>query len=221
MRVLIAEDEAFLADAMRVELEAAAMAVDVVRDGAMALERIEVNDYDVLVLDRDLPVVHGDDVCRRVCRSDRAVGILMVTAAGRSRDAVEGLTFGADDYLVKPFDPDELIARVRSVARRNAGAVSPELKRAGLTLDPHRRVVHQDGIRLQLTRKEFAVLEVLLLADGGVISAERLLEKAWDENADPFTNSIRVTVSKLRKKLVDPGVIETLPGVGYRIRAHQ
>jgi two-component system response regulator VanR len=219
MRILIVEDEAFLADAMRVELEAAAMAVDVVADGDTALERVAVNDYDVLVLDRDLPGVHGDNVCRHVCASERSLGILMVTAAGRSRDAVDGLALGADDYLVKPFDPDELVARVRSVARRNGAAASPDLARAGLVLDPHRREVRQDDVPITVTRKEFAVLEVLLRADGGVVSAERLLEKAWDENADPFTNSIRVTVSKLRKKLVDPRVIETLPGVGYRIRS--
>ena len=217
MRVLIAEDEPLLADALARGLRKAGCAVDVALDGAAALRRTAVVDYDAVVLDRDLPVVHGDDVCRRLVGQERAPRILMLTASAAVAQRVEGLALGADDYLCKPFAFAELIARVRALGRRAAVPLPPVLERAGITLDPARRAVLRDGIPIELTRKEFAVLEVLLRAEGTVVSSEQLLEKAWDEHIDPFTNVVRVTMMTLRKKLGDPPVIETVPGVGYRL----
>ena len=217
MRVLVVEDEDVLADAIARGLRREAMAVDVSHDGASALERIAVNRYDVVVLDRDLPVVHGDEVCRRLAVEHLAPRILMLTASAHVDDRVEGLTLGADDYLAKPFAFTELVARIRALARRAATAQPPVIERGGLSLDPARRVASRDGRFLRLTNKELAVLEVLLSADGAVVSAEELLERAWDEHADPFTNAVRVMMVKLRRKLGNPPVIETVPGAGYRI----
>jgi DNA-binding response OmpR family regulator len=217
VRVLVVEDERVLADAIATGLRRETLAVDVAYDGAGALERTSVNEYDVVVLDRDLPKVHGDDVCRRLVAERNPARILMLTAAGDLDDKVEGLSIGADDYLPKPFAFVELIARVRALGRRAAAPVPPVLERAGISLDPARRAVSRDGVPIDLTRKEFAVLEVLLRADGVVVSSEQLLEKAWDEHIDPFTNVVRVTMMTLRKKLGDPPVIETVPGVGYRL----
>ncbi|REE95338.1 response regulator transcription factor [Thermomonospora umbrina] len=217
MRVLIVEDERVLADAIATGLRREAHAVDVAYDGAGALERTSVNEYDVVVLDRDLPRVHGDDVCKQLVGERYPARILMLTAAGELGDRVEGLSIGADDYLAKPFAFAELVARVRALGRRAAAPLPPVLERGGVTLDPARREVERDGRPVELTRKEFAVLEVLLRADGAVVSSERLLEKAWDEHIDPFTNVVRVTMMTLRKKLGDPPLIETVPGVGYRL----
>ncbi|TQM68228.1 DNA-binding response OmpR family regulator [Actinomadura hallensis] len=217
MRVLVVEDERVLADAIATGLRRETLAVDVAYDGAGALERAGVNDYDVIVLDRDLPKVHGDDVCKQLVSQRYPARIIMLTAAGELDDRVEGLSIGADDYLAKPFAFAELIARVRALGRRAAAPLPPVLERAGITLDPARREVARDGRPVELTRKEFAVLEVLMSADGAVVSSEQLLEKAWDEHIDPFTNVVRVTMMTLRKKLGDPPVIETVPGVGYRL----
>lgn len=217
MRVLVVEDEQLLADAVATGLRREAMAVDVVYDGAAAIDRIELNDYDVVVLDRDLPLVHGDDVCSKVVDLGLPTRVLMLTAAGDVRDRVEGLELGADDYLPKPFAFSELTARVRALGRRSTQALPPVLERSGIKVDPGRREVYRDGRLVQLAPKEFAVLEVLMRAEGGVVSAEQLLEKAWDENTDPFTNVVRVTVMTLRRKLGEPPVIITVPGSGYRI----
>jgi DNA-binding response OmpR family regulator len=211
------EDEQVLADAVATGLRRESMAVDVVYDGDAALERIAVNDYDVVVLDRDLPLVHGDDVCRHVVSSGLATRVLMLTAAGDVADRVEGLTLGADDYLAKPFAFPELIARIRALGRRAVPALPPVLERSGLRVDPSRREVVRDGRLVPLSPKEFAVLEVLMRADGAAVSSEQLLEKAWDENADPFTNVVRVTVMTLRRKLGEPPIVMTVPGAGYRI----
>jgi DNA-binding response OmpR family regulator len=216
--VLVVEDERLLADAVGEGLRREALAVDVVYDGDAALERLGVNDYDVLVLDRDLPIVHGDDVCRAVVASGADTRVLMLTAAVDVADRVAGLGLGADDYLPKPFAFAELVARVRALGRRARPAAPPLLSRAGLVLDPGRRSVTRDGRPLALSRKEFAVLEELLRADGAVVSAEQLLERAWDEHIDPFTNVLRVTVMTLRRKLGEPQVVLTVPGVGYQIR---
>ncbi|MEU8386232.1 response regulator transcription factor [Streptosporangium sp. NPDC048865] len=217
MRVLIAEDERVLADIVATGLRRETMAVDVVYDGDAALERAAVNDYDVIVLDRDLPVLHGDEVCRRLVAGRVPARIIMLTAAGDLRSKVEGLSLGADDYLTKPFDFPELVARLRALARRSPQSVPPVLNRAGITLDPGRREVFRDGRYVALSPKEFAVLEILMRADGGLVSAEDLLEKAWDENISYFTNSVRVTVMTLRKKLGAPPVVETVTGSGYRL----
>ena len=217
MRVLVVEDEQVLADAVAKGLRRESMAVDVVYDGDAALERIAVNDYDVVVLDRDLPLVHGDDVCRHVVNSGSATRVLMLTASGDLADRVQGLTIGADDYLAKPFAFPELIARIRALGRRAVPALPPVLERSGLKLDPSRREVTREGRLVPLSPKEFAVLEVLMRADGAAVSSEQLLEKAWDENADPFTNVVRVTVMTLRRKLGEPAVVLTVPGAGYRI----
>jgi DNA-binding response OmpR family regulator len=217
VRVLVVEDERVLADAIATGLRRESLAVDVAYDGAGALERTGVNDYDVVVLDRDLPRVHGDDVCKQLVAQRYPARIIMLTAAGELEDKVRGLSIGADDYLAKPFAFAELIARVRALGRRAAAPLPPVLERAGITLDPSRREVGRDGRPIELTRKEFAVLEVLLSADGAVVSSEQLLEKAWDEHIDPFTNVVRVTMMTLRKKLGEPPVIETVPGVGYRL----
>ncbi|MEO3824839.1 response regulator transcription factor [Actinomadura sp. B10D3] len=217
MRVLVVEDERLLADAIAEWLRDATHAVDLAYDGAAALERVGVNDYDVVVLDRDLPLVHGDDVCREMVRSETTARVLMLTAAAEITDRVDGLGIGADDYLTKPFAFPELAARVLALGRRARPAAPPTLHRAGITLDPARREVFRDGRYVPLARKEFAVLAELLRADGAVVSAEQLLEKVWDEHADPFTGAVRLTVLKLRRKLADPPVVETVKGAGYRI----
>ena len=217
LRVLVAEDEQVLADAIGRGLRREGMAVDVVSDGAEALDRLGVNGYDVVVLDRDLPSVHGDDVCRTLAAEPASPRVLMLTASAGIDDRVDGVSLGADDYLPKPFAFAELVARIRALGRRAAPALPPVLSRRGVTVDPARRVASRDGQFLRLTNKELAVLEILLAADGRVVSAEELLEKAWDEHADPFTNAVRVTVMKLRKKLGRPPLIETVPGAGYRM----
>jgi DNA-binding response OmpR family regulator len=217
MRVLVVEDERLLADAIAEWLRDDAHAVDVAYDGDAALERLGVNDYDVVVLDRDLPVVHGDDVCRAVVDSEASARVLMLTAAADVEDRVAGLSMGADDYLAKPFAFTELAARVQALGRRARPAVPPVVRRAGITLDPSRREVFRGGRYVPLSRKEFAVLAELLRADGAVVSAEHLLEKVWDEHADPFTSAVRITVLKLRRKLGDPPVVHTVAGVGYQI----
>jgi DNA-binding response OmpR family regulator len=217
MRILVVEDEPLLADAVAEWLRGDAHAVDVAHDGGAALERIGVHDYDVVVLDRDLPVVHGDEVCRALAQGDSPARVLMLTAAAEIDDRVAGLSLGADDYLPKPFAFPELAARVVALGRRARPATPPILQRAGIRLDPHRREVYRDGRYVLLSRKEFAVLAELLRADGAAVSAEQLLEKAWDEHADPFTNAVRMTVLKLRRKLGDPPVVLTDLGVGYRI----
>lgn len=217
MRILVVEDEPLLADAVAQWLRGDAHAVDVVGDGAAAMERIDVHDYDVVVLDRDLPVVHGDDVCRALVAGASSARVLMLTAAADIEDRVDGLVLGADDYLSKPFAFPELAARVAALGRRTRAALPPVLQRAGIRLDPHRRDVYRDGRYVPLSRKEFAVLAELLRADGAFVSAEELLEKAWDEHTDPFTNAVRMTILKLRRKLGEPQVVVTEPGVGYRI----
>lgn len=217
MRVLVVEDERILADAIAEWLRDEAHAVDTAGDGESALERIAVNDYDVVILDRDLPLVHGDDVCRELVESESTARVLMLTAAGEIGDRVTGLSLGADDYLPKPFAFAELSARVQALGRRARPALPPVLRRAGITLDPARREVYRNGRYVPLSNKEFAVLAELLRAEGAVVSSERLLEKARDENADPFTGVVRLTVLKLRRKLGDPPVVLTVPGAGYRI----
>jgi DNA-binding response OmpR family regulator len=217
MRVLVVEDEPMLADAIAEWLRDEAHAVDIAYDGGAALERLTVNEYDVVVLDRDLPVVHGDDVCRELVGSSSLTRVLMLTAAAEVTDRVAGLSLGADDYLVKPFAFPELAARVHSLGRRSRPAAPPVLRRADITLDPGRHEVFRDGQYVPLSKKEFAVLAELLRADGCTVSAELLLEKAWDEHADPFTGAVRLTILKLRRKLGEPPVVDTVPGVGYRI----
>ena len=212
------EDERVLADAIATGLRREAMAVDVAYDGAAALDRTGVNEYDVVVLDRDLPRVHGDQVCRRIGAEGNLTKVLMLTASGAVDDRVEGLAIGADDYLPKPFAFAELVARIRALSRRTTPALPVVLERRGVALDPRRRTVRRDDRPLALTNKEFAVLEELLRADGAVVSSEQLLEKAWDEHTDPFTNVVRVTVMTLRRKLGEPPLVETVPGVGYQVR---
>jgi len=217
VRILVAEDERLMADAIAEWLRREAFAVDVAYDGDTALERLGVNEYDVVVLDRDLPVVPGDEICRAIVDSAAQTRVLMVTAAAAVRERVAGLAIGADDYLTKPFALVELTARVHALARRTRPAAPPVLRRAGLRLDPARHEADRDGHWLPLSRKEFAVLAEMMRADGAVVSSEHLLEKVWDEHIDPFTNVVRVTVMKLRRKLGDPPLIETVPGVGYRL----
>lgn len=217
MRVLIVEDESYLAQAVRSGLAFEAIAADVVGDGQSALEAADVNTYDVILLDRDIPGVHGDEVCRILNTHPTRPAILMLTAARRTDDKVQGFELGADDYLAKPFEFAELTARVRALARRSNSALPPQLAAQGVTLDPFRREVYRDGRFIHVSRKEFAVLEVLLRERGGVVSAETLLEKAWDEHANPFTNSVKVTISNLRRKLGQPWVIRTEFGIGYAI----
>ncbi|MHB9863007.1 response regulator transcription factor [Streptomyces sp. YIM S03343] len=217
MRVLVVEDEELLAEAIAEGLRRESLAVDVAYDGAAALDRLGVNDYDVLVLDRDLPRVHGDEVCRAVVEKGYDTRILMLTVAGEVADRIAGLSLGADDYLPKPFAFGELVARVRALGRRARPASPPVLTRAGISLHPGPREVYRDGRYVGLSRKEFAVLEELLRGEGSVVSTEQLLEKAWDENIDPFTNVVRVTVMTLRRKLGPPQVVQTVPGIGYQI----
>ena len=218
VRVLVVEDERQLADSIAEGLRLHAMAVDVAYDGAAGYERASVNDYDVLVLDRDIPLMSGDEVCAALVEAQSPTRILMLTAATAVAQRVAGLGIGADDYLTKPFAFAELVARVQALARRARPAAAPVLERAGIRLDSHRRTVLREGRPIELSRKEFAVLEELMRADGGVVSAEQLLEKAWDEQIDPFTNVVRFTMMMVRRKLGDPPVIETVQGVGYRIR---
>ncbi|MFI5494973.1 response regulator transcription factor [Actinoplanes sp. NPDC051859] len=218
MRVLVADDERLLADTVAEGLRRLSMAVDVCYDGDMAFERISVHRYDVAVLDRDMPGRTGDQVCRWVADTpDVDTRVLLLTAAAGLRDRVEGLGLGADDYLTKPFAFAELAARVQALGRRSTPAVPPVLEREGIVLDVARHSATRDGRALQLTNKEFAVLHVLLAARGAVVSAEELLERAWDENADPFTHVVRVTMMNLRKKLGDPAVVHTVHRSGYRV----
>jgi DNA-binding response OmpR family regulator len=217
MRVLVAEDERVLADLVAEGLRKHAMAVDVAYDGAAALERLAINDYDVLVLDRDLPEVHGDVVCRELAQAGARTRILMLTAAASVPERVAGLGLGADDYLPKPFDYAELVARVQALARRSQAPLPPVLTRQGIVLATHRLQAFRNGRYLPLSLKEYAVLEVLMRANGAVVSAETLLETAWDEHTDPFTTVVRVIISRLRSKLGDPPCIQTVPGAGYRL----
>ena len=217
MRVLIVEDEQFLAEAIQAGLRHEAIAADIALDGDTALDQLATHDYDIIILDRDLSGVSGDEVSRIAARDYPTVRVLMLTAATRLKDKVEGFTLGADDYLTKPFAFEELVVRLRALARRPPAAMEPILEFADLRLDPFRREVYRAGRYLKLTRKQFAVLELLMRANGGVVSAETLLEKAWDENSDPMTSAPRVTMSTLRKALGEPGLIRTVPGAGYRL----
>ena len=217
MRILIAEDDDRLALAVAAGLRRRGMSADVALDGGDALDRLAVNCYDVVVLDRDLPEVHGDEICRRLAAGRSASRILMLTAARSVRDRVEGLGLGADDYLPKPFDFAELVARIRALGRRAAAPLPASLTRGDLSLDPARRVAVRAGRRLPLTTKELAVLECLLAADGRPVPAEELLERVWDEAADPFTSTVKTTIGRLRAKLGDPPVIQTVRESGYRI----
>jgi len=217
MRVLVVEDQPDLADSVARVLRREGMAVDVAYDGGSALERATVVPYDVVVLDRDLPVVHGDDVCRSLVNRATMTRVLMLTASSTVAERVEGLGLGADDYLPKPFAYAELVARIRAVARRSRSAAPPVLVHGDLRLDPAQRTATRAGARLPLSPKEFAVLEYLMSCDSRVVSAEELLDRVWDEAADPFTTTVKATVNRLRAKLGDPPVIETVPRAGYRI----
>jgi DNA-binding response OmpR family regulator len=218
MRVLIAEDERRLAEAIARGLRREGMAVDLAPDGTDALVKTRVVRYDVLILDRDLPGMHGDDVCRAVRGERPDTGILMLTAAGTLEDLVDGLSLGADDYLPKPFRFAELVARIHALARRSSPSRPPLLRHGDIELDSARRRVTRSGRPIDLARKEFAVLEVLMSVDGATVSAEELLERVWDEHVDPFTNVVRMTIMTLRRKLADPQVVETVIGVGYRMK---
>ena len=217
MRVLVVEDEPLLAGAIRDGLRLEAIAADTAGDGHVALELLSFNAYDIVVLDRDIPGPSGDEIATTIVRSGSGTLILMLTAADRLDDKASGFELGADDYLTKPFALQELVLRLRALDRRRARYRPPVWETPHLRLDPFRREVFRDGRYVALTRKQFAVLEVLVAAEGGVISAEELLQRAWDENADPFTNAVRITVSALRKRLGEPWLIATVPGVGYRI----
>ncbi len=217
MRVLVVEDARDLAEVVAEGLRDQGMAVDVAHDGLEAAAKLDATAYEVVVLDRDLPGIHGDTLCRMITERDDRVMVLMLTAAGSPGDRVSGLTLGADDYLAKPFHFPELVLRVRALARRRPGARSVVLRAADVELDPVRRTAARAGRLLDLSGKEFAVLEALLNASPAFLSAEDLLEQVWDEHADPFTNTVTVTISRLRRKLGDPPVITTTPGVGYRI----
>ncbi|HEY2080832.1 MAG TPA: response regulator transcription factor [Streptosporangiaceae bacterium] len=217
MRVLIAEDVEDLATAIAAGLRREGMAVDVVLDGAAALEHLAVTPYDVVVLDRDLPGVHGDEVCRKLAADRSGIRVLMLTAASTVRDRVEGLGLGADDYLPKPFDFAELVARIRAIGRRPAVSLPPVLEHGDLTLDPSSRVALRAGRRLDLSPKEFGLLEYLLARRNRVVPAEELLERVWDEAADPFTTAVKQTMRRLRLKLGDPPVIHTVREGGYQI----
>jgi DNA-binding response OmpR family regulator len=217
MRVLIVEDEQPLAEAVARGLRHRAMAVDIAHEGESALRKAGLVEYDVVVLDRDLPGIDGDDVCRALRAGDSSPAILMLTASGALNQVVEGLALGADDYLAKPFAFQELVARVQALGRRPRRSLPPKLARGDLELDPARHEIRRDGRPVDLQRKEFAVLRVLLEADGSVVSSEELLSRVWDENIDPFSNVVRVVVMTLRRKLGDPPLIETVTGAGYRI----
>src|SRR4051812_39186876 len=217
MRVLLVEDEPYMADAIRAGLRLEAIAADVAGDGDTALELLSVNAYDIAILDRDIPAPSGDEVAKRIVAAGSGMPILMLTAADRLDDKASGFGLGADDYLTKPFELRELVLRLRALDRRRAHNRPPVREIAGLRVDPFRREVYRNGQYVALTRKQFAVLDVLVSAEGGVVSAEDLLARAWDEHADPFTNAVRITVSGLRKRLGEPWIIVTVPGVGYRI----
>lgn len=217
VRILVVEDEQALADAVARGLRKEGMAVDVAYDGDDGHEKATVTRYDVVVLDRDLPGMSGDTLCEEIVGSGELSRVLMLTASGDIEDRVEGLSLGADDYLAKPFAFPELIARVRALGRRSTPATPPLLTAEDIWLDPAKRTVRRTSGLVDLTRKEFGVLEVLLSAAGSVVSSEELLERVWDENADPFTTTVRVTVMTLRKKLGEPGVIDTVVGSGYRV----
>jgi two-component system, OmpR family, response regulator VanR len=217
MRVLLAEDEPRVAAAVAKGLRGHGAAVDVAPDGAAALLLARVHPYDVLLLDRDLPEVHGDQVCQALRREQPQLKILMLTAARSTDELVGGLALGADDYLGKPFRFAELVARVHALDRRAGAARPPVLRHGDVELDPARRAARRDGRDLGLSPKEFGVLEALLRADGAVVTPEQLLERVWDANVDPFTNTVRMTVMKLRRKLGEPAVVHTVPGAGYRL----
>ena len=217
MRVLLVEDEPYMAEAIRNGLRLEAIAADVAGDGDTALRLLSFNAYDIAVLDRDIPGPSGDEVAEQIVASGSGMPILMLTAADRLDDKVSGFELGADDYLTKPFELRELVLRLRALDRRRGHNRPPVREIAGLRLDAFRREVYREGRYVALTRKQFAVLEVLVAAEGGVVSAEELLARAWDENADPFTNAVRITVSGLRKRLGEPSIIATEPGVGYRV----
>lgn len=217
MRVLVVEDTQALADAIARGLRREGMAVDVVYDGWSALERVTEPIYDVIVLDRDLPEVSGDDVCRALRQESSPSKVLMLTASGTTADVIEGLELGADDYLSKPFHFNELVARLRALARRTGPALPVQYHRADLTVDIARHTVTRSGRTISLTAKEWAVLQILIEADGAVVSHEQLLTQAWDANTEPLSNTVRVTLSTLRRKLGDPPLIDTIVGTGYRI----
>ncbi len=217
MRVLVIDDDQELAETVAAGLRHQRMAVDVALDGPAGLAQATVNDYDVIVLDRDLPGVHGDQVCARLVDGGGRSRILMLTAAASNEDLIEGLGLGADDYLAKPFDFPVLVARIAALARRAQPSVPPVLRAGDIVLDTAKRSAHRDGLPLLLTPKEFGVLELLLAAQGRVVSAEELLERVWDANADPFSAAVKVTISRLRTKLGDPPIIETVAKAGYRI----
>jgi DNA-binding response OmpR family regulator len=215
--VLVVEDARSLAAVLAEGLRDNGMAVDLAHDGLAAAAKLDLTPYEVVVLDRDLPGIHGDDICRMLTDRDDRPMVLMLTAAGAPADRVSGLSLGADDYLAKPFHFPELVLRVRALARRRPGARARTLRAAGVELDPVRHTASRDGARLDLSVKEFALLEALLRAAPAVLSAEELLEQVWDEHADPFTNTVAVTIGRLRRKLGDPPVVHTTPGVGYRL----
>src|SRR6201985_1023071 len=217
MRVLVVEDEPYMAEAIRDGLRLEAIAADIAPDGDTALDLLRMNAYDIAVLDRDIPGPSGDEVAEQIVAGGSGLPILMLTAADRLDDKASGFELGADDYLTKPFDLRELVLRLRALDRRRGHNRPPVREIEGLRLDPFRREVYRDGRYIALTRKQFAVLEVLVAAEGGVVSAEELLTRAWDENADPFTNAVRITVSALRKRLGEPRIIATETGVGYHI----
>jgi len=217
MRILVVEDVRRLADDIAEGLRDQGMAVDIAYDGLEAAEKINVNPYDVLVLDRDLPGLHGDDLCRMVSASEHPAMVLMLTAAGTPGDRVSGLRLGADDYLPKPFHFPELVLRVKALARRRPASNTRIYRAAGIELDSLRHTVIRDGRQIDLSAKEFGLLEALLRVAPGLLSAEQLLDQVWDENADPFTKTVHVTLSRLRRKLGEPPVIETIPTAGYRI----
>jgi DNA-binding response OmpR family regulator len=217
MKVLVVEDSSALAEVVAEGLRDQGMAVDVAYDGLQAANKLAVNAYDVVVLDRDLPGLHGDTICRMIADSNTSSMVLMLTASGSPGERVSGLSLGADDYLAKPFHFPELVLRVRALARRLPGAGPRVFRACGIELDPLRHSASRDGRPLELSAKEFAVLEALMRAQPGVLSAEDLLEQVWDEHADPFTRTVGVTISRLRRRLGGPPVIETIPSVGYRV----
>jgi DNA-binding response OmpR family regulator len=219
MRILVVEDVPAFANAIAEGLRDQAMAVDVAYDGHEAAAKLGLNPYDVVVLDRDLPGIHGDSLCRMIADSEEGPMILMLTAAGTATERVAGLRLGADDYLPKPFHFPELVLRIRALARRKPTAHSRTLQAAGIELNPLTGTVTRDGNLISLTAKERAVLEVLLRASPGGLSTEKLLQQAWDENADPFTNTVKVTIARLRRKLGEPQIIQRTPGIGYQITA--
>lgn len=217
MRVLLIEDEPYIAEAVAQGLNQAGIAVDVAMDGHRAIELLSVNEYDVAVVDRDIPGPTGDEVVAWMHKEHLGTRVLMLTAATRLDDKVSGFEAGADDYLTKPFALKEVILRLHALSRRPAASTPPVIELFGISMNPFKRTVQRDGVGIELSKKQFAVLQILMEADGGVVSSETLLEKAWDENADPFTAVVRVTMSSLRKRLGEPALIETVTGVGYRL----